>query len=175
MPLAPPLFSITNDWPSRGVSSFAVARMMTSVTLPAAIGTITRIGRAGAGRGVSRERPDREQSRDRRGRGKATPRTRERAARKSRHDASLWCRHGPPRARWLFELVGDLVDAGFDAGLVLLAAGSAGGAGRADHVFADLDRQCAAPGGEAGEILRAHLRILLQPVFHLARRDTERA
>jgi len=43
MPEAPPLFSITS-WPSRGASSFAAARMMTSVTLPAAIGTISRIG-----------------------------------------------------------------------------------------------------------------------------------
>jgi hypothetical protein len=41
------LFSITKDWPSRGASSFAVARMMTSVTLPAAMGTMTRIGRSG--------------------------------------------------------------------------------------------------------------------------------
>src|SRR5262245_53491338 len=36
-----------DGWPSRGVNSLAVARMMTSVTLPAAIGTITRIGRSG--------------------------------------------------------------------------------------------------------------------------------
>jgi hypothetical protein len=47
MPLAPPRFSMTKGWPRRGASSFAVARMMTSVTLPAAIGTITRIGRSG--------------------------------------------------------------------------------------------------------------------------------
>jgi len=47
MPLAPPLFSITKGWPMRGANSLAVARMMTSVTLPAAIGTITRIGRSG--------------------------------------------------------------------------------------------------------------------------------
>src|SRR4051812_25100204 len=90
---------------------------------------------------------------------------------------TLPCGAGTVRrgAYWLFELVGDLVEPRLDAGLVLLAAGSAGDAGRADHVFAGLDRQCAARGGEAGEILRAHLRILLQAVFHLARRDTERA
>ena len=47
MPLAPPRFSMINGWPKRGVSSAAAARMMTSVTLPAAIETISRIGRSG--------------------------------------------------------------------------------------------------------------------------------
>jgi hypothetical protein len=48
MPLAPPRFSTTNGWPpSNGVSSTAAVRMMTSVTLPAAIETINRIGRSG--------------------------------------------------------------------------------------------------------------------------------
>src|SRR5262245_66052409 len=85
-----------------------------------------------------------------------------------------------PRRRWTsrtpsFELVGDLLDAGLDAGFVLVAAGSAGNADRADHLLADHDRQRAARGGEAGEILRAHLRIFLQPLFHLARRNAEGA
>src|SRR5882757_8063026 len=44
MPAAPPMFSITSGWPSRVCSSAAAARMMMSVTLPAAIDTITRIG-----------------------------------------------------------------------------------------------------------------------------------
>src|SRR3954468_1111373 len=44
MPAAPPMFSITSGWPSRVCSSAAAARMMTSVTLPAAIDTMTRIG-----------------------------------------------------------------------------------------------------------------------------------
>src|SRR5215468_3050729 len=87
---------------------------------------------------------------------------------------------GLPRKRWTsrtpsFELVGDLLDAGLDAGFVLVAAGSPGNADRADHLLADHDRQRAARGGEAGEILRAHLRIFLEPLFHLARRDAERA
>ena len=43
------------------------------------------------------------------------------------------------------QLILDLVEAGLDAGLVLLAARRAGGAGRADRLFADLDRQRAAP------------------------------
>ena len=44
MPAAPPRFSITSGWPSCVCSSFAAARMITSVTLPAAIDTIMRIG-----------------------------------------------------------------------------------------------------------------------------------
>src|SRR4051812_47738272 len=40
-----------------------------------------------------------------------------------------------------FEVCGHLVDAGLDAGLVLIAAWRAGGPGRGDHVVADLDRQ----------------------------------
>src|SRR6516164_3481509 len=82
---------------------------------------------------------------------------------------------GAADRRWAgsLELIGDLLDAGLDAGFVLVAAGSAGNAGRADHLLADHDRQHAAGGGEAGEILRAHLRILLQPLFHLARRNAE--
>ena len=38
------MFSITTGWPSRLCNSAAAARMMTSVTLPAAIDTIMRIG-----------------------------------------------------------------------------------------------------------------------------------
>src|SRR6478672_4862693 len=80
----------------------------------------------------------------------------------------------PPWADSL-ELIGDLLDAGLDAGFVLVAAGSAGDTGRADHFLADHDRQRAAGGGEAGEILRAHLRIFLQPIFHFARGNAEGA
>src|SRR5262245_7913368 len=96
--------------------------------------------------------------------------------------ASVCCDHeaahdtvsGAAAARSL-ELIGDLLDAGLDAGFVLVAAGSAGDADRADHLLADHDRQRAARCGEAGEILRAHLRIFLQPFLHLARRNAERA
>src|SRR5262245_43207637 len=73
------------------------------------------------------------------------------------------------------ELIGDLIDGGLDAGFVLFAAGSAGGARGANHLLADLDRQRAAPGGEPTEILRPHLRIFLQPFFHLARGNAESA
>ena len=38
------MFSITSGWPSRACNSAAAARMMTSVTLPAAIDTTMRIG-----------------------------------------------------------------------------------------------------------------------------------
>jgi hypothetical protein len=47
MPAAPPMFSTTTGWPSRLCSSAAAARMITSVTLPAAIETIMRIGLLG--------------------------------------------------------------------------------------------------------------------------------
>jgi hypothetical protein len=47
MPAAPPRFSMTMGCPSRGLSSLAAARMMTSVKLPAAIETIMRIGFVG--------------------------------------------------------------------------------------------------------------------------------
>jgi hypothetical protein len=47
MPAAPPRFSITSGWPNFGSRSFAAARMITSVTLPAAIDTIRRMGLSG--------------------------------------------------------------------------------------------------------------------------------
>jgi hypothetical protein len=47
MPAAPPWFSITNGCFKRGCNSLATARMITSVTLPAAIETIIRIGLSG--------------------------------------------------------------------------------------------------------------------------------
>src|SRR5262245_22928282 len=78
-------------------------------------------------------------------------------------------------ARTSLQVGGDLLEAGLYAGFVLFAARSAGGAGRADHLLADFDRQRAARGGEAGKILRAHLRILLQSLFHVARGDAEGA
>jgi hypothetical protein len=46
MPEAPPLFSTTIG-ASPDASSGAAARTITSVTLPTAIGTISRIGRLG--------------------------------------------------------------------------------------------------------------------------------
>src|SRR2546423_13999794 len=55
----------------------------------------------------------------------------------------------------LLQIAGDLVDAGLDAGFVLVAARRAGGAGRADHVFAGLDRQRAARRDHVAEAKRA--------------------
>src|SRR5262245_33421763 len=55
-------------------------------------------------------------------------------------------------ARTSLQVGGDLLEAGLYAGFVLFAARSAGGAGRADHLLADFDRQRAARGGEAGKI-----------------------
>src|SRR5262249_6976341 len=84
-------------------------------------------------------------------------------------------RTSEPEPRVLFELVGDLFDAGLDAGFVLVAARGSRDPDRADHVLADRNRPRAARGGEAGQVLRAHLRILLQAFFHLARRNAEGA
>src|ERR1700730_4134824 len=72
-------------------------------------------------------------------------------------------------------MVGHLVQRGLHARLVLLAAWRAGAPRRAYDLFAHLDRQRAASSGEAGEILRAHLRVFLQPLFHFARGDTKGA
>src|SRR5471032_2228400 len=47
MPLAPVRLSITSGCFNRAVNSWLAARMITSVTLPAAIGTMTRIGLTG--------------------------------------------------------------------------------------------------------------------------------
>src|SRR5260221_2035960 len=168
MPLAPPLFSITKDWPRRGANSFAVARMMTSVTLPAAIGTITRMGALRIGLRVQRRSPRVS------ARARCPPRSGCR-----RVDGSIASCVGflerQALSPALFELIRDLLDAGLYAGFVLFAAGSAGDACCADHLVADLDGQRAAPGGEAGEILGTHLGILFQSFFHLARGDAESA
>src|SRR5215472_6164334 len=73
------------------------------------------------------------------------------------------------------EIGGNFFKAGLYAGLVLIAARSAGDAGSANHLVADFDRQRAARGGEAGEILGAHLGILFQSLFHFSRGDAEGA
>jgi hypothetical protein len=52
--------------------------------------------------------------------------------------------------RWSLELIGDLIEAGLDAGLVLFTAGRAGDTGRADHLVADLDRQSPLRRDDAG-------------------------
>src|SRR5437762_7936842 len=75
----------------------------------------------------------------------------------------------------LFELVGDLVEPGLDAGLVLVAAGRARDAGRADHLVADLDRQRALRCDDAREVHRAGGRVVLDPLHELARGDAESA
>src|SRR5215831_15883286 len=67
------------------------------------------------------------------------------------------------------EIGGNFFKARLYAGFVLIAARSAGDAGSANHLVADFDRQRAARGGEAGEILGAHLGILFQSLFHFSR------
>src|SRR6516165_10618194 len=61
----------------------------------------------------------------------------------------------------LFQLVGDLVEAGLGARLVLLAAGRAGHADCPDDLVADLDRQCPLRRDDAAEVDCAGGRIVL--------------
>jgi hypothetical protein len=61
----------------------------------------------------------------------------------------------------LFELVGDLLDAGLRARLVLLAARRTGDADRADDVVTGLDRQCALGRDDACEVNALGCRIVL--------------
>src|SRR6516165_11974369 len=74
---------------------------------------------------------------------------------------------------WSLELIGDLVEAGLGARLVLLAAGRAGYADRADDLVADLDRQGALRRDDPAEVHGTHRRIVLDALDELSRRDTE--
>src|SRR4051812_49449556 len=75
-----------------------------------------------------------------------------------------------PDGSQLFELVGALVEPGLGASLVLVAAGRARYADRADDVLPDLDRQSAGCGADAGQPERGARRIVLLPLRELARR-----
>src|SRR5256886_4041135 len=75
----------------------------------------------------------------------------------------------------LLQHAGDFVDSGLDASLVLLLARRAGGAGRADGLLADLDRQRALVRDHVVEVDQAELRVGLEPLHHLAGRDAEGA
>src|SRR6185295_15577168 len=72
------------------------------------------------------------------------------------------------------QFVGHLVEARLYAGFVLVAAGCTRHAGRADHLFADHDGQRALGGDHVGQIDLAVLRVILEPLHHLAGRDAER-
>src|SRR5882762_7951533 len=75
------------------------------------------------------------------------------------------------RDEWsvLFELVGDLVEPGLGAGLILVAAGRTRHADRAADVLADLDRQPAGGGADAGQPERGARRFVLVALRELAR------
>src|SRR5215469_4602171 len=75
----------------------------------------------------------------------------------------------------LLELIGDLVEAGFGAGLVLLAARRTGHTDRADDLVADLDRQRALRRNDPAEMHRARGRVVLDALDELARRNAKRA
>src|SRR5437762_3300527 len=74
----------------------------------------------------------------------------------------------------LFQLVGDLVEPGLGAGLVLVAAGRARHADRADDVIADLDRQPAGGSADIAEPQRETGRVFLLPLPELAGRRAKR-
>src|SRR5690349_1946233 len=75
----------------------------------------------------------------------------------------------------LFQLIGDLVEPGLGAGLVLVAAGRARYADRADNVIADLDRQPAGGCADVAEPQRETGRVFLLPLAELARGGAEGA
>src|ERR1044071_5125704 len=66
------------------------------------------------------------------------------------------------------QLVGDLFDPGFGAGLVLVAAGRAGYAHGTDHILADLDRQGALIGDDVGQMHLPGGRVVLDPLDEFA-------
>src|SRR6266550_4515005 len=73
------------------------------------------------------------------------------------------------------ELVGDLVEAGLRADLVLLSAGRAGDADRADDFLADPDRQRALSGDNVVEMNREIGGVLLDARDDVTRGDAEGA
>src|SRR5689334_12032738 len=68
----------------------------------------------------------------------------------------------------LLELIGDLIEPGLSAGLVLLAAGGARDADRADHLLPDLNRQGALRRRGIGHMHGEIRRVLLKPAGDLA-------
>src|SRR5947209_18440621 len=73
------------------------------------------------------------------------------------------------------EQVGDLVDAGLDAGLVLFAARRAGRTDRADRLLTDLDRKCTLVGDDVREMYEPERRVGFQAIDQSARRRAEGA
>src|SRR5580700_4287303 len=80
----------------------------------------------------------------------------------------------PPK-RISFQLVGDLVDPGLGADLVLVAAGRPGNADRADDFVADLDGQRPLRGDHVVQVHGEEGWVLLVSVGDLARGDAEGA
>src|SRR5262245_9080464 len=66
------------------------------------------------------------------------------------------------------ELIGNLVEPGLGACLVLLAARRAGDTNRADHLIADLDRQRPLCRDDPGQMHCASCRVVLDPLGELA-------
>src|ERR1700676_4639316 len=75
----------------------------------------------------------------------------------------------------LLQPVGDLVERGLDAGLILFAARSTGGSGPANHFLAEHDRQRALHGNDVAEIDETERGFSLDALDHLARWRAGRA
>src|SRR6266478_4019706 len=75
----------------------------------------------------------------------------------------------------LFEIVGDLVDAGLSTNFILVAAWRAGNADGTDRLLSDHDRQRAAGSHDVGEHQLGGGRILADVLGKLAGCNAERA
>src|SRR5437868_349072 len=75
----------------------------------------------------------------------------------------------------LLELVGDLVDAGLGANLVLLAARCAGNADGTYRLLANLDLQRAGKCDDVAQVDGPERRVAFQSLGHLARGDADAA
>src|SRR6476646_9671818 len=83
---------------------------------------------------------------------------------------------GPERKLWrLFQLIGNLIDTGFDARFIFLATRRAGSTSRADDLIAELDWQRALIGNHISKVNEAERRVVLQAGDDLARRYAEGA
>src|SRR5258708_4803450 len=90
-------------------------------------------------------------------RGGRLPRARRRLTRgfETTRGAASECRAAISTEVGLFQLIGDLVDAGLGTGLVLVATRRARNPDAAEHIVTDLDRQCALRRDLVSEMERA--------------------
>src|SRR5215469_12708700 len=75
----------------------------------------------------------------------------------------------------LFELVGDFVDTGFGASLVLFAARGTRDPDRPDNLVTDLYRQRSLRSDDPGKVYGSERRVILDPLRKFTRRNAEGA